>query len=147
MACDVDKIEKIMLNLLSNAIKYSYKNTDILVKIHYNSENNEIVVSVWDDGISIDKKDVNKVFGKFVQLHKLINRPCEGSGVGLYLVKSFIELHGGKVWINFDIPKGTEIDFSLPVKQIEDKEIVNYSISTQRKVEICNVEFSDIYSL
>lgn len=147
MACDIDKIERIMLNLLSNAIKYGYENTDILVKMYLDNKRNEIVVSVWDDGVSIDQKDNYKIFQKYVQLHKLFNRPCEGSGIGLFLVKSFVEVQGGKVWVNYNVKKGTEFVFSIPVKIIEDKKVVHYSADSQKKVEICNVEFSDIYSL
>ncbi|ETJ36069.1 Sensory transduction histidine kinase, partial [human gut metagenome] len=57
IACDLDKIERIMLNLLSNAIKYSDENTDILVKIRLSEKKDEIIVSVWDDGVAIEKKD------------------------------------------------------------------------------------------
>ncbi len=147
IACDVEKIEKIMLNLISNAIKYSYENTDILINVHYDSQENQIIVSVFDKGVTIDKKDESRAFKKFVQLHRLLNRPCEGSGVGLFLVKSFVELHGGKVWFNYGIKNGAEIDFSIPVNIMENGEVEDYRKAKHRKVEICNVEFSDIYSL
>ena len=148
IACDLDKIERIMLNLLSNAIKYSDENTDILVKIRLSEKKDEIIVSVWDDGVVIEKKDSIRIFDKFVQLDKLLNRPCEGTGIGLFLVKSLLEIQGGRVWVNNEVIKGAEIDFSLPVRTVEKKEDKqNITTSPQDKVEIYNVEFSDIYSL
>ena len=148
IACDLDKIERIMLNLLSNAIKYSDENTDILVKIRLSEKKDEIIVSVWDDGVVIEKKDSIRIFEKFVQLDKLLNRPCEGTGIGLFLVKSLLEIQGGRVWVNNEVIKGAEIDFSLPVRTVEKKEDKqNITTSPQDKVEIYNVEFSDIYSL
>ncbi|MDK2828361.1 MAG: hypothetical protein PWP67_1166 [Clostridium butyricum] len=148
IACDLDKIERIMLNLLSNAIKYSDENTDILVKIRLSEKKDEIIVSVWDDGVAIEKKDSIRIFEKFVQLDKLLNRPCEGTGIGLFLVKSLLEIQGGRVWVNNEVIKGAEIDFSLPVRTVEKKEDKqNITTSPQDKVEIYNVEFSDIYSL
>ncbi|GEQ18893.1 sensor histidine kinase [Clostridium butyricum] len=148
IACDLDKIERIMLNLLSNAIKYSDENTDILVKIRLSEKKDEIIVSVWDDGVAIEKKDSIRIFDKFVQLDKLLNRPCEGTGIGLFLVKSLLEIQGGRVWVNNEVIKGAEIDFSLPVRTVEEKEDKhNITTSPQDKVEIYNVEFSDIYSL
>ena len=148
IACDLDKIERIMLNLLSNAIKYSDENTDILVKIRLSEKKDEIIVSVWDDGVVIEKKDSIRIFDKFVQLDKLLNRPCEGTGIGLFLVKSLLEIQGGRVWVNNEVIKGAEIDFSLPVRTVEEKEDKhNITTSPQDKVEIYNVEFSDIYSL
>ena len=148
IACDLDKIERIMLNLLSNAIKYSDENTDILVKIRLSEKKDEIIVSVWDDGVAIEKKDNIRIFEKFVQIDKLLNRPCEGTGIGLFLVKSLLEIQGGRVWVNNEVIKGAEIDFSLPVRTVEKKEDKqNITTSPQDKVEIYNVEFSDIYSL
>ena len=148
IACDLDKIERIMLNLLSNAIKYSDENTDILVKIRLSEKKDEIIVSVWDNGITIEKKDSERIFEKFVQLDRLLNRPCEGTGIGLFLVKSLLEIQGGRVWVNNEVIKGAEIDFSLPVRTVEKKEDKqNITTSPQDKVEIYNVEFSDIYSL
>lgn len=147
MACDEEKIERIMLNLLSNAIKYSYENTDIVVKVKLNENRSKIIVSVWDDGISIDKKDSKRIFDKFVQLDNLLSRPCEGSGIGLYLVKLFVELHEGEIWVNNEVDKGAEIDFSIPIKVVNEKDICSHPSNIKTKVEECDVEFSDIYSL
>ncbi|NAS18175.1 PAS domain-containing sensor histidine kinase, partial [Clostridium butyricum] len=69
-------------------------------------------------------------------------------GIGLFLVKSLLEIQGGRVWVNNEVIKGAEIDFSLPVRTVEKKEDKqNITTSPQDKVEIYNVEFSDIYSL
>ncbi|WP_294375430.1 PAS domain-containing sensor histidine kinase [uncultured Clostridium sp.] len=147
LACDEEKIERIMLNLLSNAIKYSYENTDIIVKIKLDRDSENVIISVWDDGISIDNQDCERIFGKSVQLNRLLNRPCEGSGLGLYLSKLFVELHKGNIWVNNHVDNGVEFDFTLPIKTIKKKNVYNYNFNKEEKVEECSIEFSDIYSL
>lgn len=146
-ACDEDKVERIMMNLLSNAIKFSYQNTDILVKLKLNDARDKVIISVFDEGRLISKMDEHKLFDKYVQLDRLIDRPCEGSGIGLYIVKSFVKQHGGEIWVNYEVQNGTEIDFTIPIKTVSENEAACDLLKSESRVEKCNIEFSDIYSI
>lgn len=97
IACDHDKIEHVILNLLSNAIKYTPKGGEIIVYIKYKKD--KVIVSVKDNGVGISKDKLGLIFEKFGQANYCLTRPCEGSGIGLSLVKSLIELHGGNVYV------------------------------------------------
>ena len=144
--CDPDKIERIMLNLLSNAIKYTPENGFIKVKI--NSTKDEIIISVKDSGVGIPKDKLDVIFDRFGQVDDSLNRKCEGSGIGLSLVKNLVEMHGGEIHVNSEVNKGSEFVFSIPIKiKKEDNDNV-YDIDRKFKhVERCDIEFSDIYSI
>jgi signal transduction histidine kinase len=146
MACDAEMIERIMLNLLSNAVKYTEKNGYIKVTIKDNKDC--LRVSVRDTGVGIpeDKRDV--IFERFAQGDKQFTRRCEGSGIGLSLVKSIVELHGGRIWVNSTVGKGSDFVFELPFQVIEeDKSAVkNLEPTHEERIQKVNVEFSDIYT-
>ncbi|WP_057561785.1 sensor histidine kinase [Paraclostridium sordellii] len=144
--CDPDKIERIMLNLLSNAIKYTPENGFIKVKIRSTQE--EIIVSVKDSGVGIPKEKLDVIFDRFGQVDDSLNRKCEGSGIGLSLVKNLVEIHGGEIYVNSEVNKGSEFVFSIPInikKENNDNEC--YVDRKFKHVERCDIEFSDIYSI
>ncbi|MBC8630148.1 PAS domain S-box protein [[Eubacterium] tenue] len=144
--CDPDKIERIMLNLLSNAIKYTPENGFIKVKI--NSTPDEIIVSVKDSGVGIPKEKLYDIFDRFGQVDDSLNRKCEGSGIGLSLVKNLVEMHGGEIHVNSEVNKGSEFVFSIPIKIKKEDNGNVYDIDRKFKhVERCDIEFSDIYSI
>ncbi len=146
VACDPDKIERIMLNLLSNAIKYTDEDGEISVDVK--SDINKIIVSVKDNGIGIPKEKIDIVFDRFRQVNSALTRRCEGSGIGLSLVKSLIEMHGGSIRVESEVDNGTQFIFELPISFIENKdEIVVHRDSQSYQIEKCHIEFSDIYSL
>jgi len=146
ISCDINIIERIMLNLLSNAIKYVNKNGNIEVKLSLDKTNNCVLVSVWDDGISISKENSKKIFGKYNRIDNSLTRSYEGGGLGLFLTKSLVEIHKGKIWVNTKVKKGAEIIFSLPIQKIsKNKSKIIKPLDT--KIEKCNIELSDIYSL
>ncbi|OGO78565.1 MAG: hypothetical protein A2Y23_13330 [Clostridiales bacterium GWB2_37_7] len=146
IACDPDKIERIVLNLLSNAIKFTDSGGRILVNVW--DENNKIFISVKDSGIGIPKEKQDLVFGRFVQIDKSLARNHHGSGIGLSLVKSLVELHGGKICLISDDCKGCEFIIELPVKELTvmEKPDKESEYSNNSKIEVINIEFSDIYS-
>lgn len=145
IACDTDKIERIMLNLLSNAVKYTSK--DGKIQVHLKSEDKDIIISVSDDGIGIEEEKIDKIFERFVQVKNNLTRMCEGSGIGLSLVKSLVEMHGGSINVESEFSKGTTFTIRLPKKVLEDG---RYSMESKdmsnSKVEKCSIEFSDIYN-
>lgn len=146
LACDTEKIERIMLNLISNAVKFTNTNGNILINIKLSKDKKNIIVSVWDDGIKIKDSDAEIIFERFKQTDNLLNRRCEGSGIGLSLVKSLVELHDGTIWANTNVTKGAEICFTLPIRKCKGSNLVNNNTQIHNKVLTCNIEFSDIYS-
>ena len=145
IACDKDKIERIMLNLISNAIKFTNAGGNILVNIFERRGN--IVVSVRDTGIGIPKEKLQCIFDRFIQVDKSLTRNREGSGIGLSLVKALVEMHGGKIFLESQIDIGSEFSFELPIKQLADDEdeYVNNNLNANSNIEKIHIEFSDIY--
>ena len=84
-----------ILNLLSNAIKYNVLGGKIEVSIFHSEE--FIEISVKDTGIGIHENKLPYVFERFKQIHNRLTKVCEGSGIGLCLVKSLVEMHGGTI--------------------------------------------------
>lgn len=144
LACDPEKIERIILNLISNAIKFSDCNTDIEVKINTNLDKNRVFISVKNYGQAIDKNDKERIFGKFTQLDNLFIRENEGSGIGLFLTKKFVEMHKGKIYLD-DIEDATQFTFYLPIRTLDKGYKSNDNSDVNNNVEKCNIEFSDIY--
>ena len=144
IACDVSMIERVMLNLISNAVKFSKTNGKI--KVNVLDKEDIVEISVKDSGTGIKKKHQDLIFQRFYQADKSISRNAEGSGIGLSLVKSIIELHGGNIRVESVLGKGSNFIFELPAKVINEKnDIIN--INTNNKVEMLKIEFSDIYEI
>lgn len=149
LACDIEKIERIMLNLISNAVKFTNEDGNIFINIKLAKDKKNIIVSVWDDGLQIKNSDALIIFERFKQTDNLLNRRCEGSGIGLSLIKSLVELHGGNILVNTNVTSGAEICFTLPIVKCNNNIINNYSDNNSiinSKVLTCDIEFSDIYS-
>ncbi|MDO7203140.1 ATP-binding protein [Paraclostridium bifermentans] len=105
-------MERVILNLLSNAIKYNKENGQIDVGIRCNPEH--IDISVKDTGVGIPKDKINDVFEKFKQVDNRLTKISEGSGIGLSIVKSLVELHDGTINVNSEVGVGTEFEVKIP---------------------------------
>lgn len=145
LACDPDKIERIILNLISNAIKFSKENTDIQVNMNTDLDKNMVFISVKNYGEVISEEDKKRIFGKFNQVDSLFIRENEGSGIGLFLTKKFVEMHQGEIYLD-DIEDGTQFTFYLPIYTLDKEYKKEEECNTDNIVEKCNIEFSDIYS-
>lgn len=148
IGCDADKIERIILNLISNSLKFTDKNGEIEVEMKTDFKEKKVFVYLRNDGPSISKEDAERIFSKFVQVDELLTRRSEGCGMGLFLAKNFVEMHGGEIWVNTEVKKGVEFAFYIPIKMADKKEILssNEEINNSRS-EKCRIEFSDIYSV
>lgn len=144
-ACDPDKIERIILNLLSNAIKFTKPEGKITVSLQ--RQENMAILSVKDTGIGIPPDKVDIIFDRFSQLDGSLVRKNEGSGIGLSLVKSLVELHGGTVKANSQYGKGTEFIVKLPIKLLAEHQVRvdEFTDLYEKRIEKINIEFSDIY--
>lgn len=145
LACDPDKIERIVLNLISNAVKFTEPGGNIFVNM-VNRETS-IVIAVSDTGIGIPENKQKMIFERFIQVDKSLTRNREGSGIGLSLVKSLVDMHKGTITIESRPNKGSKFLIELPVYLVDESEhnlnATDYRI--QGNVEKIDIEFSDIY--
>jgi signal transduction histidine kinase/DNA-binding response OmpR family regulator/ligand-binding sensor domain-containing protein len=116
---DKGMIEKVIFNLLSNAFKYTFESGMIMVNITEGLEDERefVKISFINTGEGIHKENLNKVFDRYYQVNNVQNRNVEGTGIGLALVKSFVELHNGKVEVKSEPNLETCFDIYLPVAQ------------------------------
>ena len=111
---DREKIHQVLENLVSNAIKFTPADGKITLTARINENNLE--TSVTDTGAGIAPEDQQKLFVKFGRLeNSLIARAGTGSGLGLYICRQYVGLHGGKIWFTSEIGKGSTFTFSLPL--------------------------------
>ena len=145
--CDPESMERVILNLLSNAIKFT--NNDGNISVIVEADDKYVFIRVKDDGIGISKDIREDIFNRFVQEDKSVNRKNEGSGIGLALVKSLVELHDGEVYLE-DVSEGSEFVVKLPNIKINE-EVNNHNrvmdVESKPLVQKINIEFSDIYEL
>lgn len=113
---DRKKIEIVMGHLINNAIQYSEEGGEIIITIQQKGQ--FVVWIISDQGVGIPKEEVELVFGKFFRAHNKLRYHTSGLGLGLYLVRSLVELSGGKVHIESHEGKGTTIWFTLPVSPL-----------------------------
>lgn len=110
---DRTKLRQILYNLMSNAIKFTPKKGKVIVSACKKEGMLEIKVS--DSGIGLSKGDQEKIFMPFIQVDSSTARGYGGAGLGLYIVKNFIDLHGGKIWVDSEVGEGSTFTFNLPI--------------------------------
>jgi PAS domain S-box-containing protein len=110
---DQKLIREVVVNYLSNAIKYTPPGGKIFVSAK--EEGAELIVAIKDNGIGIPVEQQTKIFQKFFRAENAVARETEGTGMGLYVCKSIVELSGGRTWFESIPDKGTTFYFSLPV--------------------------------
>ncbi|MFT5871961.1 MAG: signal transduction histidine kinase [Clostridium sp.] len=142
IACDTEKVERIVLNLLSNAIKFSDEGDEIFVDIK--DQNEFVEISVKDTGIGIEAEHLGMIFDRFKQVDKSLSRNREGTGVGLSLVKSIVELHGGSIYVESEFGKGSKFTVTLPSIKVQEENMI-YNSEVKNGNQSIKVEFSDIY--
>jgi PAS domain S-box-containing protein len=141
---DLDAIERIILNLISNAIKFRREDSTINIDIY--DKGNSVIISVKDNGIGISNEQQRFVFEKFRQADKSFTRNTEGSGIGLSLVKSLVELHKGTITLKSIEGLGSEFIIELPISETTQCCVENSNENFQSNmIEKINIEFSDIY--
>ncbi|MDF2877831.1 MAG: ATPase, histidine kinase, gyrase and HSP90-like domain protein [Clostridia bacterium] len=144
IACDPQSIEKILLNLLSNAVKYGKNKGAILVNVFL--EQGYVCIAVRDRGIGIAADMQDSIFKRFIQVDKSLKRKREGSGIGLFLVKQLVEMHGGNISVISKLGEGSEFVVKLPDITISDyKEACDLPPLKEKCMDKISIEFSDIY--
>jgi PAS domain S-box-containing protein len=112
---DPHKVEEILINLIDNAIKYSPDGAPVEVCIR--ELGGDVRVDVRDHGAGIAREDQASLFQKFHRLPASKARDIPGTGLGLYIVKGFVEAHGGEVWVESEPGKGATFSFTIPASE------------------------------
>ena len=109
---DADRVNQVILNLVHNAVKFTEEGGKVTVGLKILES--KVRVDVIDTGVGIPKGDLPKVFDKFVHLVKLGGRKRKGLGLGLSIAKKLIEKHGGEIWVESRLRRGSKFYFTLP---------------------------------
>jgi signal transduction histidine kinase len=110
---DEQRIAQVLLNLLGNAIKFTEEGE---VRVEATVSNETFMVSVSDTGSGLSQADQKKIFEEFHQADPSSTRAKGGSGLGLSIAKRIVEMHGGRIWVESTLGKGSTFRFTLPVR-------------------------------
>jgi PAS domain S-box-containing protein len=110
---DYERIREVLSNLIGNAIKYSPNGGQI--RVGGAVEQDEVRVWVSDEGIGIPATEQERIFDRFTRVDSSLTRQMPGAGLGLFLVKSVVEAHGGRVWVDSRPGQGSTFSFTLPI--------------------------------
>ncbi|MCL5411863.1 MAG: ATP-binding protein [Patescibacteria group bacterium] len=118
----VDKlrVNEVLSNLLANAVTYT--NPGGTNKIWVESNDKEVISHISDTGQGIPKEALPHLFTKFFRVSRKLEQGSKGTGLGLYISKSIVEFHHGKIWVESELGKGSTFSFSLPLKAVKQKE-------------------------
>ncbi len=112
---DASRLGLAISNLIDNAIKYNVKNGSVTTKIERLPDKPYLQISIKDNGIGVPPAEINKLFSKFFRAENAVKTDTEGSGLGLYITKNIIQRHGGVIWAESTIGRGTTVYFTLPL--------------------------------
>jgi signal transduction histidine kinase len=112
---DRTKLRRILVNLLSNALKFTPKRGEVEVRAGLEGDRVRIVVA--DTGVGIAPEDVKRLFDKYEQARSRATRGEKGTGLGLYITRQLVELHGGEIEVRSELGRGSTFSFTLPIAQ------------------------------
>ena len=122
LVADERKLKQILINLMSNAVKFTKDGGSITIEATSNPDEG-VTIRVIDNGIGIAAEDIPKVFRPFEQVDSSLSRTQEGTGLGLPLTKSLVELHNGILEIESEIGVGTIVSVTLPASRLTEKPV------------------------
>jgi len=115
-----DQMEQILQNLVSNAIKYSPEGGEVRIIMRDEQKDGSVVIGVKDCGTGIPESAKPKLFKPYRRIHNAKTASVKGTGIGLFLVKELVEAHGGNIWVDTELDKGTTFWFRIPRAPRED---------------------------
>ena len=140
---DKTRFKQILFNLISNAVKFTPSNGTATISASRREDMARFTVT--DTGIGISEDGKGRLFQPFTQLDSSINRQYEGTGLGLSLVKQFIEMHNGNIWVASEIGKGTTFTFELPlIKEDRNKVIPGKASGIENALDETNIVYGNI---
>ncbi len=113
IVADADRLRRVLTNLISNAEKYSPQGSSIKIRCRQRGEDH-VVIEVIDHGLGIPKDQVGNLFQKFSRVHTDAHLQVQGSGLGLYICRLIVEGHGGQIWVESEVGRGSTFAFVLP---------------------------------
>jgi len=121
ITADPRRVTQVILNLVSNAVKYTYPGAQVNLRAFINPAG-LLQVDVEDDGVGLSPEQQEHLFRRFYRADNPLRDEVGGTGLGLSIAKSFVELHGGEIWVQSELGKGSTFSFMLPVTQPEPVE-------------------------
>jgi PAS domain S-box-containing protein len=106
---------QVITNLVENAVNFSHEGSEITIEAK--ADNAQIVITVADQGVGISAQDIKRLFNRFYQADNIVSGQKKGTGLGLCICKCIVEAHGGKIWVESKVGKGSRFSFSLPVSK------------------------------
>lgn len=114
---DKNRIRQVLINLIENGIKYSDENkNEKFVMIEIKDNKNEILVVIEDNGIGIPENLKERIFERFFRVENYLTSEVGGTGLGLSICKNIVEKHGGKIWVESQVGKGSKFLFTIPIR-------------------------------
>ena len=110
---DRRRLAEVLQNLLDNALQYTLPGGLIMVSAE--AEENEVVLTVSDTGIGIPRADQPRIFERFYRVDVARSREVGGTGLGLSIAKHLVDAHGGRIWVESEVGRGSQFHFSMPI--------------------------------
>jgi signal transduction histidine kinase len=110
---DIGRLTQCLMNLVGNAIKFTKEGR---VEIGVELVGSELVYRVSDTGIGIPKEELENVFTEFRQVDATVTREFGGTGLGLSITKKFVEMHGGRIWVDSEVGRGCTFFYAVPLR-------------------------------
>lgn len=142
--CDMEHLERILLNLLANAVKFTPAGGKITVFLK--ADEQHVYINIQDTGIGIPRNKIDMIFERFKQVDKSFTRTHEGSGIGLSLVKSLVEMQKGNIEVLSEEGKGSLFTIIFPILTEGIEEDTAYPEELEASLNRIQMEFSDIYT-
>lgn len=147
---DRGQVSQIFINLLANAIKFSPDNSSILVdlrRVRVENQGEVIRISITDRGIGIPGEDIGKLFTRFFRAQNAVDDQFEGTGLGLAIVHKIVTLHGGEIFVDSEVGRGTTMTMQFPVTRsrveqlVKDRrwDVMNRAISKMSEAPVSNL--------
>jgi signal transduction histidine kinase len=121
LSIDVIRVKQVLINIIENAIKFSPEGTSINITVK--KKNEYIMFEIQDFGLGIPKNEQEKIFDMFFRSESTRNKNIKGTGLGLPISKAIVEAHGGRIWVDSKLNKGSTFSFTLPIKPVETHKI------------------------
>jgi len=115
---DSKKMSMAIMNIIDNAIKYNVKNGSVTISAQMSDDKNFALVSINDTGVGIPREEQDGIFKKFHRGERSAQLMPDGTGLGLYIAKNVINKHGGKIWLESEVNRGTTFYVTIPVNEL-----------------------------
>jgi PAS domain S-box-containing protein len=141
---DRERIEEVLMNLLDNAAKYSShsgREGPARVDVRGQVTDDEVIISVRDEGEGIPLREQARIFDRFARLENTANRRTQGAGLGLYICRAIVAAHGGHIWLRSELGRGSTFSFSLP--RVKNPDMPSFVFGGDDRNDLYELEDTD----